>query len=74
MDAAVLAAGKGWVLAMLPVLPAKRRVRVAPVPAPRAAALALRCVPRRREGVGTKGVPPQQRPKRPCRAGRQTKG
>ena len=28
--ATVLAAGKGWVLAMLPVLPAKRRVRAGP--------------------------------------------
>lgn len=32
------------------------------------------CSPCRVEGVGTKGVPPQRRPKRPCRAGRRTKG
>ncbi len=32
-------------------------LRVAPVPAPRGAALALRCAPRRPERVGTRGVP-----------------
>ena len=36
---------------------AKGRLRVAPVPAPRGAALALRCAPGRPERVGTRGVP-----------------
>ena len=35
----------------------KPGLRVAPVPAPSGAALALRCAPRRPEGVGTRGVP-----------------
>jgi len=78
VGATVLAAGKGWVLPVLAMLaPEAGRcawLRAAPVPAPSGAALALRCAPCRMVGVGTKGVPPQRRPKGPCRAGRRTKG
>jgi hypothetical protein len=40
-----------------------------PVPAPSGAALALRCAPCRVGGVGTKGVPPQRRPRGPAGSG-----
>ena len=52
--ATVLGAHKGRVLAMLA---AKRRLRVAAVPAPRGAALDRPCAPWRPESVGTEGVP-----------------
>ena len=67
ISAAVLAAGKGWVLAMLAMLGPKRGLRVAVRGSgPGFAALALRCAPCPGGGVGTKGVPPQRRPRGPA--------
>jgi len=63
--ATVLTPGKGWVLAILAMLGPSGPPRGSGLGAPRGAALALRCALWPPEDVGTKGVPPQRRPRSP---------
>ena len=70
--AAVLAAGKGWVLAMLPVLPAKQRVRAGPRGSGPGAKRRRPCPPLRAaaaRGRRDEGRPAASTPKRACRPG-----